>query len=541
MNVHSPKARTPAQRIPNPAPHIMRIVSQALRTTSEGTVTRMTTPRLLLFRHPSALLAVYLAAACALQLKASAVGLVRWSDYSVLTPVMAAALLPLRHTLFFGASTLATSVAIYGFVIPGVSEGGRMVVVTAAFLSLGMSLVICRVRIRQKARCVFAVPAPSGKETGRIASAPRQVTGDLCASLLAGGPPPGRLPQPAALELAYGRVDDGRPQAHWLDAIPLSGARVALVAGSVTEDGEPAPTLVPELRVAVRTLADIDMRPDETLIHLQDVLHRLQPDDAAHDVAASCMYAVYDPVTAICTLACAGHPAPIVISPEGVPIAVDLSSGAPLGRARAHVATADIRLREGSVLLLHTHSAKPTGSETRIDGYTVPERCIEPQSSLTDTCHTALQALATEGGPRQLHVLAARTRTLDTTTVATWDLTADPAAVSAAREHVTGQLTTWGLDEATPTTVLIVSELVTNAIRHAQPPLHLRLIRCDTRLTCEVTDGSTATPHLRRARTLDESGRGLFIVAQLTCRWGTRHHPQGKTIWAEHTPQRATT
>ncbi|MFF3559590.1 SpoIIE family protein phosphatase [Streptomyces sp. NPDC002574] len=497
----------------------------------------MATPSLLLLRHPSALLAVYLAATCALQLNASAGGLVRWSDYSVLAPVMAAALLPLRHTLIVGAATLATSVVIYGFAIPGVSEGGRTVVIAAAFLSLGMSLVICRIRVRRIARCAFAVPAPSGERTGHMASAPRQAPRDLCASLLAGGPPAGRLPQPAAVELAYGRAENGTPQAHWLDAIPLPGARVALVAGSVTEDGEPAPTLVPELRAAIRTLADIDMQPDETLSHLQDVLHRLQPDDAAHDVTARCLYAVYDPVTADCTLACAGHPAPIVINPEGVTIAVDLPAGTPLGRTRPHVATAEIRLSKGSVLLLHAHSAKPTASETATFGSTAPARRIEPQSSLAATCRTALQALATEGGPRQLRVLAARTRTLDTTTVATWDLTADPAAVSAARKHVTAQLTAWDLAEAAPTTILIVSELVTNAIRHAQPPLHLRLIRCDTSLTCEVTDGSTTTPHLRRARTLDEGGRGLFIVAQLTCRWGTRHHPQGKTIWAEHTPQ----
>ncbi len=540
MNFHSPKARTPAQTTPNPAPHIMRTISQALRTTSKATVTRLATPRLLLLRHPSTLLAVYLSAACALQLNASAVGLVRWSDYSVLAPLIAAALLPIRHTLIIGACTLATSVAIYGFAIRGVSEGGRTVVVTAALLSLVMSLFICRVRIRRQARCAFAAPPPGGEEKGRIAPAPRQDTGNLCASPLAGGPPTGHLPRLAAVELAYGRADDGSPQAHWLDAIPLPGARVALVAGSVTEHGEPAPTLVPELRAAVRTLADIDMQPDERLTHLQDVLHRLRPDEAGHDVTASCLYAIYDPVTADCTFASAGHPAPIVISSEGSPIAVDLSSGTPLGRARTHVATAEIRLSKGSVLLLHTHSAKPAGSGFRTDGSTVPGGRIEPQSSLAATCHTALQALAAEGGPRQLRVLAARTRTLDTTTMAAWDLTADPAAVSAARKHVTAQLTDWGLDDATPTTVLIVSELVTNAIRHAQPPLHLRLIRCNTRLTCEVTDGSTTTPHLRRARTLDEGGRGLFIVAQLTCRWGTRHHPDGKTIWAEHTPQHET-
>ncbi|MEU6346397.1 ATP-binding SpoIIE family protein phosphatase [Streptomyces sp. NPDC046977] len=497
----------------------------------------MAIPRLLLLRHPGALLAGYLAATCAVQLNASAVGLVRWSDYSVLAPPMAAALLPVRHTLVVGASTLATSVAIYGFVIPGVSEGGRTVVIAAALLSLAMSLVICRVRMRQKARCAFAIPPPGAEKGGRMAAEPRRDTGDPCASLLAGGSPTGRLPQPAAVELSYCRADDGGPQGYWLDAIPLPGARVALVAGSVTEDGEPAPTLVPELRAAVRTLADIDMQPDETLTHLQDVLHRLQPDEAAHDVTASCLYAVYDPVTADCTLASAGHPAPIVLSPEGAPIAVDLPCGTPHGRTRAQVATAEIRLGRGSVLLLHTHSAPPTGSGPGPDGSALPGRRIEPQPSLAATCHTALRALAAEGGPRHLRVLAARTLTLDTTTVATWDLAADPAAVSVARRHVTAQLTDWGLDDATPTTVLIVSELVTNAIRHAQPPLHLRLIRCDTRLTCEVTDGSTTTPHLRRARTLDEGGRGLFIVAQLTCRWGTRHHAQGKTIWAEHAPQ----
>lgn len=68
---------------------------------------------------------------------------------------------------------------------------------------------------------------------------------------------------------------------------------------------------------------------------------------------------------------------------------------------------------------------------------------------------------------------------------------------------------------------LIVTELVTNAIRHAQPPLHLRLIRCDSRLICEVTDGRTTTPHLRRARALDEGGRGLLrYPSRATCTLG---------------------
>ncbi|MEU7357522.1 MULTISPECIES: hypothetical protein [Streptomyces] len=69
-----------------------------------------------------------------------------------------------------------------------------------------------------------------------------------------------------------------RAEAHWLDAIALPGARVALVAGAVTEDGSPAPALAPELRAAVRTLADMDLSPEGLLAHLAHVLTRLRFD-----------------------------------------------------------------------------------------------------------------------------------------------------------------------------------------------------------------------------------------------------------------------
>ncbi|MEU6347082.1 ATP-binding SpoIIE family protein phosphatase [Streptomyces sp. NPDC046977] len=500
----------------------------------------MTTPTLLPLWRPSALLALYLGVTCAVQLEASAVGLVRWSDYSVLVPVMAAALLPVRHTLVIGASTLATSVAIYGFAISGVSDGGRTVVICATALSLGASLAICRIRWRLKAgTTASAAPAGNTDETPRAPTPGSLDPTGMCASqALASGQLPGGLPGPAAVELAYcDRNADGKPQAHWLDAIPLPGARVALVAGSVAEGGAPAPALVAELRAVVRTLADIDVQPEEVLTHLQDILSRLRPGSragtCAPGVAASCLYAVYDPVSADCTLACAGHPLPMVVTPEGVVRTVDLPVGLPLGRVRPHVETAEIRLAQGSVLLLHAHPVSATGDFGAQTEAGLPEQFVGHRSSLADTCRSAVEALLAAGGQRQLGVIGARTRTFDASTVAHWDLPADPAAVSVARHHVTGKLSEWGLDESASTMALIVSELVTNAIRHAQPPVCLRLIRCDAGLTCEVTDGSTTAPHLRRARTLDEGGRGLFIVAQLTQRWGTRHHSRGKTIWAE--------
>jgi hypothetical protein len=87
-------------------------------------------------------------------------------------------------------------------------------------------------------------------------------------------------------------------------------------------------------------------------------------------------------------------------------------------------------------------------------------------------------------------------------------------------------------DETAYATEVIVSELVTNAIRYGSPPLLLRLIK-DRTLTCEVHDTSASAPHLRHARTVDEGGRGLFICAQLSQRWGARFSAEGKTVWTE--------
>ncbi|MER5805650.1 ATP-binding protein [Streptomyces mirabilis] len=104
--------------------------------------------------------------------------------------------------------------------------------------------------------------------------------------------------------------------------------------------------------------------------------------------------------------------------------------------------------------------------------------------------------------------------------------------VAQARALTARQLQAWGLEEMAFSAELIVSELVTNAIRYAGAPIQLRLIR-DRVLTCEVSDPSINQPYLRRARFTDEGGRGLFLVAQLTSRWGSRYRLNGKTIWTE--------
>ena len=129
-------------------------------------------------------------------------------------------------------------------------------------------------------------------------------------------------------------------------------------------------------------------------------------------------------------------------------------------------------------------------------------------------------------------MLVARTHALPPHRIATWDLPADPALVSGIRAAVTRRLADWGLHEVVFATELLLSELVTNAIRYGTEPIQVRLLH-DRTLICEVSDASSTAPHLRHAASTDEGGRGLFLVAQLAQAWGTRYTAGGKVIWAE--------
>jgi hypothetical protein len=299
------------------------------------------------------------------------------------------------------------------------------------------------------------------------------------------------------------------------------------------------------LRTAVRTLADVDVPPDELLTHLDDLVPRLDreadPRTAdedgreAADIGATCLYAVYDPVSRRCTLARAGHPGPAVVRPDGRVEFPELPAGPPLGLGGLPFESAELDLPEGSVLALFTDGLVE-GVDHDVDhGIERLARALAAGGiSLEETCDEILRLLLPEAPEDDIALLLARTRALDTSQVAAWDVPPDPAVVSHARKLAAEQLAVWGLDEYAFVTELVVSELVTNAIRYGRPPIELRLIH-DTSLICEVSDTSSTAPHLRRARTFDEGGRGLLLVAQLTQGWGTRHTPFGKTIWTEQT------
>ncbi|MCF0080276.1 SpoIIE family protein phosphatase [Streptomyces lomondensis] len=257
--------------------------------------------------------------------------------------------------------------------------------------------------------------------------------------------------------------------------------------------------------------------------------------ETSGDVGATCLYVVYDPVSRRCCLAGAGHPVPAVVSPDGTVGLVGLPAAPPLGVGGLPYEATEVELPEGSLLALYTNGLIETRDRDLDDGvHRLREALARPAPSLDALCDRVLADLLPQ--PQRpsddVALLIARTRALDANQVATWAVPDDPSAVAQTRKDVVAQLERWGLSDAVFVTELVVSELVTNAIRHAEPPIQLRLIH-DTTLICEVSDGGNTAPHLRRARSYDEGGRGLLLVAQLTERWGTRQGATGKTIWAE--------
>ncbi|GGX08198.1 hypothetical protein GCM10010353_24810 [Streptomyces chryseus] len=289
----------------------------------------------------------------------------------------------------------------------------------------------------------------------------------------------------------------------------------------------------------------MDLAPDELLTRLDDLVGQSaeeqwgelgSPGGPFEDVTtgATCLYAVYDPVSRRCVMARAGHLPPAIVHPDGALTYPDLPAGPPLGLGGLPFESMEIELPVGSLLALFTDGLVEARDRDIDHGLqTLGEVLADRDASLEELCDRAVARLLPDGTTADdTALLLVRTRELGTAQVAEWELPAEPVAPGHARELATRQLRDWGLEDLSFSTELVVSELVTNAVRYAAGPLHLRLIR-DRTLLCEVADTGHTSPHLRHSRDDDEGGRGLFIVAQLVQRWGTRYTRSGKTIWTE--------
>jgi len=318
----------------------------------------------------------------------------------------------------------------------------------------------------------------------------------------------------------------------WYESIALPGARVALVVGDVAGHGVRAAVTMGRLRTAIQTLSMLELPPAESLQQLNELMRIM---GAREPHFATCAYAVYDAVQGTCEVASAGHLPPLLARPNGESQFLDVSPAPPLGVGEGLIQSRTFEIEDGSLLVLYTDGLVESRGRDIDDGLNRLQGVFGPGCAarpVEELCKATLAGAYADQQRDDIAVLIARLNRIDGWRLATWILPGELTSAGEARMLVSEPLEKWGLASLLPTTQLLVSELVTNAIRYTHGPVTLRLI-LERTLTCEIADTSPALPRMKYAARDDESGRGLQIVSQLSLRWGARRTPGGKVVWCE--------
>ncbi|WP_326623000.1 SpoIIE family protein phosphatase [Streptomyces decoyicus] len=347
---------------------------------------------------------------------------------------------------------------------------------------------------------------------------------------------PSSLPETTGVRLAsryLPAAETSQVGGDWYDAIPLPGNRVALVVGDVMGHSMTSAAIMGQLRTTVQTLAGLDLPPEEVLHHLDEQAQRLGSEHMA-----TCLYAVYDPISQRLLVADAGHLPPVLLHPDGSGEVLRIPPGAPIGVGGVPFESVEMPAPTGATLLLYTDGLVESRGRDVWTG--VELLCARLQAAaavvasppLEMLCDAVLTLLDQDARDDDVALLAARFDGFPPRNVAYWYLNPEPQTAGRARQLTRRALHRWGLDPLLDTTELLVSEVVTNAVRYANRPIALRLLRTDV-LRCEVGDDSPQVPRMRRAQAGDEGGRGLFLVDRLAQRWGATRLSTGKVVWFE--------
>jgi len=370
-------------------------------------------------------------------------------------------------------------------------------------------------------------------ENGRLYQRERSTALMLQSSLL-----PERIPEVDGVDVAF-RYRPGPVGAEvggdWFDVIPLPGSRVAFVVGDVMGSGLRAAGTMGQFRTAVRTLAQLDLSPAAVLREL-DIL--AQSMSESH--IATCVFAVYDPVDGQCLAASAGHLPPLLVHTDGSVSALELPVGAPLGVGTARFDELEFTVEPAATMVFYTDGLV----EDRYQDIDVGIEELVALVGKAQYSHKLPGALEGLGDlvfrqlsdPHRLDDATLLLATLDRLPagrLAAWTLSSMPTIAAQARAHVREQLADWSLSDLSDTAELLVSELVTNALRYGRGDIGLRMLRGARNLVCEISDGLESAPKLRTVHYSDEGGRGLYLVDQLSQRWGTRTTRHGKIVWFE--------
>lgn len=342
----------------------------------------------------------------------------------------------------------------------------------------------------------------------------------------------------AGVRLAYRRhpgLTGGESGGDWFDTGRLPGNRVVLVLGSVLASALPAPTVADQFRSAVRVLTQLDLSPAQVL-HRLDVL----AESLGEQYITTCVYVTCDLADGTVVFANAGHLPPLLRTPYDPAYRLALPPGTPLGlgggvqyeERQYTVAPGSLLALYSEGLITRTARRDPEGAIIEL-GHQLDKAGEVTDDVLDLTCGQISDALLGGHEPAgDATLLLAKLGRLPEADAAAWTLTARPTAVAQARDLIRERLVTWGLPGLSDVIELLVSELVTNALRYGVAPFGLRMTRDSISVLVEVSDGNPTVPRLRSVTPGDdEGGRGLHLVDELAADWGVRGRPQGKTVW----------
>src|ERR1700683_3375319 len=346
---------------------------------------------------------------------------------------------------------------------------------------------------------------------------------------------PTRLSAPSSVEVRHRYLPGSKlieVGGDWYESIALPGGRVAPVVGAAAAHAVRAALTMGRLRTAIHTLAMLELAPAESLQQLDELMHTLGEREPHF---ATCAYAVYDAVSGDCEVAVAGHLPPLLVHPDGSNELLDVPPAPPLGIGDGEVESRQFKITDGSLFVLYTDGLVENKGQDISDGLARLRGIFGPGSPtrpLEDLCKATLDGVYSDHQRDDIAVLIARLRRLPEDAYASWTFAPKHTSVRAARSVLAEPLKRWELEDLIPTTELLVSELVTNAVRYSRGDVTLRLVN-ERALVCEVLDNSAALPRLRQASGDDENGRGLQVVRQLSHRWGARRTATGKVVWCE--------
>lgn len=322
----------------------------------------------------------------------------------------------------------------------------------------------------------------------------------------------------------------------WYDVIPLRDGHVALVIGDVQGHNAGAATLMGQMRTAIRAYAVEGHPPDVVVSHANRLLMGMDSD-----LFVTCAYVALDMEEGTAWCVRAGHLPPVLRHPDGTAEAVEAEGGPPLGVVEnADFPMTLVRLAPGMVLALTTDGLVESADLSFDDGM----RRMCAALAAADPADPGLVADALlDSAPRRDDDIALLLLRYDGMAVrpvrSRWVVWRLPEAVSHSRRFTARTLRAWGISQETDTVLLVVSELVTNALVHTQGQVQLDLTLINERLRIAVSDTSPRTPVKPTSISWEATGgRGMLLVEAVSAKWGSVPLSGGKQVWSEITLNR---